>query len=191
MLEKLDDIDWSAVCHAYGAATDIPDLIRTVASGTAKEKEAAWYELYGNLWHQGTIYEATAIAAPFFVELASNPNQQALHEILNYLADIANGSSYLAVHEDYILSAGERASPEHQEKKTEELGWVQRTRHIVRESIDIYSNYLEHNDDRVRASAAHLLSFFAEDATLLRPQLVARFEAGDTSEAARASCVLR
>ena len=190
MLEDLEHVDWSALSHAYGPAVDVPDLIRAVASGTNKEKDAAWYALYGNIWHQGTVYEATVTAAPFFAELAANPNQDGLHEILNYLAAIADGSSFLDVHENYTISAEERAALEHQAKKKEELGWVRSVRETVRDSIKIYVEYLEHGEAAVRASAANLLSVFLEDANLTRPALAERFNAGDSNEAARASCVL-
>ena len=32
MLEKLDNIDWKSLRHAYGAATDTPENIRNLAS---------------------------------------------------------------------------------------------------------------------------------------------------------------
>jgi hypothetical protein len=89
MLEGLDDVPWGTFQHAYGPAEDVPGLLRRLASGDA---EALW-ELYGNIWHQGTVYEATAHAVPFLIALASAaevPNRQ---EILAYLGWRARGPS--------------------------------------------------------------------------------------------------
>jgi hypothetical protein len=39
MLEGLEDIDWGSLGHAYGTATDVPDLLRALASPLPKERE--------------------------------------------------------------------------------------------------------------------------------------------------------
>jgi hypothetical protein len=63
-LERLDDVPWGSLTHAYGAADDVPGLLRELASGDAEAREAALHELHGNVWHQGTVYEATAHVVP-------------------------------------------------------------------------------------------------------------------------------
>lgn len=70
MLEGLDAVDWSGLTHAYGAATDLPGLLRQAAGESAEEAEEALHELYGCIMHSGTVYPATAAAVPFLVELA-------------------------------------------------------------------------------------------------------------------------
>jgi hypothetical protein len=72
MLEGLDAVPWNNLTHAYGTAGDVPELIRAVTSADESTRRKAWHSLYGNLWHQGTIYEATAHAVPFFIELAGS-----------------------------------------------------------------------------------------------------------------------
>jgi hypothetical protein len=56
VFSAIDQVPWSEVVHAYGPATDIPDLIRALTSPDVKTRSDSWYELHGNLWHQGTIY---------------------------------------------------------------------------------------------------------------------------------------
>jgi hypothetical protein len=95
-LAGLDDIDWSALSHAYGSAEDIPDLLRRLAvagseaylGGSADTDEADLddveaddetaddaEEILGDLWaticHQGSVYSATVAAVPFLAELAA------------------------------------------------------------------------------------------------------------------------
>ncbi len=69
MLDGLDDVGWTERSHAYGSAADIPGLLRQAASGGDAAGEAI-SALYGSLFHQGTVYPATAAAVPFLAELA-------------------------------------------------------------------------------------------------------------------------
>ncbi|UQU63015.1 HEAT repeat domain-containing protein [Couchioplanes caeruleus] len=61
MLDGLDEVDWAALTHAYGAADDVPGLLR----------EAALSELSERLLPPGTVHTATAAAVPYLVELAA------------------------------------------------------------------------------------------------------------------------
>ncbi|GLY74583.1 hypothetical protein [Actinoallomurus iriomotensis] len=69
MLDGLDDVAWSELGHAYGDAGDVPDLLRRAAAGGDEAGEAL-AELYGCVFHQGTVYSATVAAVPFLTELA-------------------------------------------------------------------------------------------------------------------------
>jgi len=70
VLEGLDGVDWAAVSHAYGSATDTPDLLRQAASGDRELVASALSDLYGSVFHQGSVYPATVAVVPFLVELA-------------------------------------------------------------------------------------------------------------------------
>ncbi|WP_405846998.1 hypothetical protein OG211_05060 [Streptomyces niveus] len=70
MLDGIDDIDWSALTHAYGPADDIPALLRAAGSPDAARRDPALDELISSLCHQGSIYPATAAAVPFIARLA-------------------------------------------------------------------------------------------------------------------------
>ena len=61
MLDDLVRVDWAGLTHAYGPADDLPGLLRGLAQGD----DDALYELYGNIWHQGTVYPATAYAVTY------------------------------------------------------------------------------------------------------------------------------
>jgi len=69
MLERLDTIDWPSLRHAHGTAEDIPGLLRSLLSDDADVWMPACAELHGTLWHQGTVYPASAAAVPFLFEL--------------------------------------------------------------------------------------------------------------------------
>ncbi|EST20363.1 hypothetical protein [Streptomyces niveus] len=65
MLDGIDDIDWSALTHAYGPADDIPALPRAAGSPDTARRDTALHELISSLRHQGSIHPATAAAVPF------------------------------------------------------------------------------------------------------------------------------
>ncbi len=58
-LDQLDAIPWDQISHAYGPASDVPSQIRALASPDPAERKAAFHELFTNIWHQGTVYEAS------------------------------------------------------------------------------------------------------------------------------------
>jgi hypothetical protein len=71
VLRGLTEIPWGDLSHAYGPARDVPGLLRAVALGDAEAAKDAIHELYGNIWHQGTVYEATTHAVPFLARMAA------------------------------------------------------------------------------------------------------------------------
>jgi hypothetical protein len=75
----LDSREWSALQHAYGLASDIPPLLRSVAADIASSDAAdgtAWFDLWSALCHQGDVYPASFAAIPHVIEaLASHPGR--------------------------------------------------------------------------------------------------------------------
>jgi hypothetical protein len=73
----LDSPQWSALQHAYGAAADIPALLRAVASDVASSgagEGTPWFNLWSALCHQGDVYSASFAAVPHLVDaLAADP----------------------------------------------------------------------------------------------------------------------
>ena len=162
VLSGLDDVPWKQLQHAYGAASDVPQLIRDLAATNNKTRDHAWYELHGNLWHQGTIYEATAYAVPFLLKLLVLKSVSNRYELLLYLARLFNGRSYIDVHKDLKTSPHEVAKPDSQERLRMELSWVEATREAVRAGHDTYLKLLREGDRGLQLAAAHLLGLIGE-----------------------------
>jgi hypothetical protein len=91
VLEGLDHVNWSRLGHAYGPADDIPGQIRALRSADAQERKTAVWELYGNIFHQGTRYEATPHAVPFLLEVVAAPDTVVRAQVLGLLASVAIG----------------------------------------------------------------------------------------------------
>jgi hypothetical protein len=190
VLEGLDAVPWKQLTHAYGSAGDVPKLIRAAASADKQTRRDAWHRLYGNLWHQGTIYEATAHAVPFFIELAQSPGVPDRDWILGYLVNLAEGTSYNDVHQHAKHLADRRNASKFQQQRQRELGWVEETRAAVRLGRHAYAALLKDGVPVHRAVAAHLLSLFPQDAQEHIAWLQAHLAASEPDERARAWCVL-
>jgi hypothetical protein len=145
MLETLDTIDWSSLHHAYGEASDVPGFLRALLSEDEEEREIALNrDLFHTIWHQGTIYEASAYAVPFLFELLQAPQTSDKASIAYLLALLADGSSYLddtrnrpkqeKWWRDYLASEGRDFETE----LATELSWVQATRNAVGEKLEAH-----------------------------------------------------
>lgn len=69
---SLDDSAWTELQHAYGSASDIPDLLREIQRRPGKQckyNEDPWGTLWSSLCHQGTIYSASIAAVPHIVSV--------------------------------------------------------------------------------------------------------------------------
>ncbi|MBG6105280.1 hypothetical protein IW249_005694 [Micromonospora vinacea] len=91
MLDGLDDIDWARLGHAYGAADDVPDQLRALLSPDPAVRDEALGELYTNVFHQGSRFEASAYAVPFLVELLADPATPDPAAVLGLLSALAIG----------------------------------------------------------------------------------------------------
>ena len=95
MLEGLDAIDWSILTHAHGPATDVPELLRSLLSEDPDVRLQAFAELVEKIWHQGTVYPASAAAIPFLFELLTHPGVHDPGWAASLLGCIATGEGWL------------------------------------------------------------------------------------------------
>jgi len=61
--------------HAYGSASDVPELLRQLGTQPAAVgEEEPWFSLWSALAHQGDVYSASFAAVPHVIAaLASSP----------------------------------------------------------------------------------------------------------------------
>ncbi|MFF9652312.1 HEAT repeat domain-containing protein [Streptomyces sp. NPDC014622] len=110
MLETLDAPDWANLAHAYGRATDVPDQIRALRSPDRTVREKALGELYANVFHQGTRYEASAAAVPFLLELLADPSTPMRPALLGLLTGLAIGYDEAHLPTGYEIAAHREAA---------------------------------------------------------------------------------
>lgn len=159
MLDGLDAISWQDLSHAYGPADDVPQLLRALAEGKCSAEDAVG-EFWGNIWHQGTVYEASAYAVPFLLELVQEEKIADREWLLMLLDSLASGSSYLDVHG----AMPEQADREFQAGREQEINWVRAAHEAVAKGIPVYLSLLQNERFQIRTVAACLLSHFPESA---------------------------
>ena len=161
-LSGLYSVPWQRLTHAHGAATDVPELITNLAQPDQKLRDESWHELYGNLWHQGTVYEATVYAVPFFIRLLEVESLPQKHRILLYLADLFCGRSYLDVH--MSISNTEVSKPDFRPRLEAELANVNATKTAVRAGLETYVRQLHRPEAEPKIAAAYLLGLIGDRA---------------------------
>ena len=75
-LDGLDSVPWPSLEHAFGSASDVPGMLERLSRG-GRDSEEALDELFQTIWHQGTVYSATAEAVPFLAALAADRQLEA------------------------------------------------------------------------------------------------------------------
>jgi hypothetical protein len=72
---SLDSPLWNKLQHAYGVASDTPELLRQLQSLPESSGESEpWFSLWSSLAHQGDVYSASFAAVPHIINaLASAP----------------------------------------------------------------------------------------------------------------------
>lgn len=88
MFTGIDDVDWASMGHAYGDASDVPDLLRGLASFDAAERETALDGMLGAVHHQGDVYDSTVACIPFLFELVGTAGLPGRGEIVDLLRSI-------------------------------------------------------------------------------------------------------
>jgi hypothetical protein len=73
---SLDSPAWSTLRHAYGSASDVPELLRQLESFPKSEGNSEpWFSIWSALAHQGDVYTASFAAVPHVIRiLASDPS---------------------------------------------------------------------------------------------------------------------
>ena len=112
---------WASLHHAYGSAEDVPELIRSLVSPDPEVRKQAMYDAYGSIWHQGTIYDATAEAVPFLIRISLAAGVPDRGRVLELLAAIAGGTGYVMAHRRLMTAAELGGSDELDAQEAAEL----------------------------------------------------------------------
>jgi hypothetical protein len=70
----LSDREWKNLSHAFGSASNIPDMLQDLAASKTKSsdyREEPWFSLWSCLCHQDDIYTASFAAVPHIFDIAS------------------------------------------------------------------------------------------------------------------------
>ncbi|XTZ13591.1 HEAT repeat domain-containing protein [Micromonospora echinospora] len=198
MLDRIDDIDWRRLGHAYGSAGDVPDQLRALCSPDQTAREGAFGDLYSNIFHQGSRYEASAYAVPFLLDMVADPATPDRELVLYLLTCLAMGydeswlpdgfpvAEYRRVSEGgrELLAAKPPSSEENDDPEALYLRALDKddqnrlfayyelaTYDAVRAGVPMLRTLLTHPDPGLRTGAAYALAWFPEEAAGSLPAL--------------------
>ena len=108
---SLDSAKWSELKHAYGVASDIPELLRQLEFFPDSEGESEpWFTIWSSLAHQGDVYSASFAAVPHVIEALSKSPEKACFDYFQFPAwvEICRHNNHIQIPED-LLSAYQEA----------------------------------------------------------------------------------
>ncbi len=178
---NIDDVPWEELTHAYGSAEDIPKLIKNLSTSDLELFDETLDELFGNIWHQGTVYEATTYALPFLIDILRKGKTIDNSYIATLIASIASGQGYYQAHSKVEIIN----QPENLEKLLEkERQIVKDIREISIDAIDLLIPYIKHESTEVRRAIAEAFGCFPSEYSKLLPILDSWLEHEDDEDVA-------
>lgn len=195
MLEALNAIDWSHVSGCYGWSEEIPSAIRGLVSEDPTERGTALGTLWMSLEHQGSVYEASALAVPFLLAILADPQTQGKRQLIHFLAHLGCRGLYLG---HWYIDLSTRLAFQYQEEGHGPISqevidrhrkWEEETHQGFRKGLDTLLPLLSDPDPAIREEIAFLLAAFPEDRSRLLPSLMAQFQA-ETREPVQCSLLL-
>jgi hypothetical protein len=182
LLKNFEDavarVNWAELKHAYGVATDVPDMLRELVYPEQEViDEAVGAIVGGTVMHQGSRFSVTLHVIPCLVALAAEeglPDRASVLICIGWLAGYEN---------EYVECGGEDDEDPFGEEDRQLT--VECTR-IALESLPFINELAAGSDERTRAMAANVLSVFRTERDTVVPFLQER-AAGETSEMVRAA----
>ncbi len=187
MLKRLDSVAWHNLRHAFGEASQVPGWIRDLTSENVIIRTQALEMLYGTIFYQGTVYEATVQCVPFLVEITGQADLPDRDRILIFLARLATADARKTDELGYQEEAF--AAPQDPLAGLAAEGWQQRTRRRIDQHFADFLALLRDPQPAVRSAAAYLLACFLHRAAALRP-LILRAIGREKDVLARSSMIL-
>ncbi|MGC4046209.1 MAG: hypothetical protein QM758_20665 [Armatimonas sp.] len=160
----------------------MPDLLRNLLSPSSEVREDAFHALYGNIFHQGTRYQATVPAIPFLIRLVASPNTPARAEVLTLLMHLALGYSEEALPYGVSLTATRQGIEDaiatmskKERKECTEFGFgpqvVLDCYEAVGTGVPVFLNLLSEDDTDLRGTALYALAWFPEQSSAIFPAI--------------------
>ena len=196
-LRGIDEIDWGRLHHAYGPATDVPDLLRALhdpqqASADILQtaelrqesvRESVIWTLWGNVYHQGSVWQASATTIPFLFNLLRCAEHAELREFLVcYLHHLAMGYSEDLFPErptpdaDFAAVVGiedSGAPPRYDggDDANRGLIWMRDCYEAVETRLGELIEYFDDEDESVRLQAIAAAASFPRKSAISEPKL--------------------
>jgi hypothetical protein len=183
-MTTMEEVPWQLLHHAYGPASDVPAQLEALRSPDEERRRWAMSHLGGNIYHQGTRWQASSAAVPFLVTMVEDPSTPERDRVLRLLHAVAIGDrrdNDLPFDADRVFAARASISEEglarlirlvyHEEDSLDdEEGFALSTAADARWAYDAYmaaaghaetvAGWVRDADPEVASRAAALLAWF-------------------------------
>lgn len=161
MKNNIHAIPWNTMQHAYGSASNIPELLEKIANNDAKSVS----KLAESIAHQGWLSPEVSLAViPFLFELVSITNGSTKAKLIGLLSDL----SCVGSHEHFI---GQRMQGNIFKELIENNKEVSSIRKSIIDNAFMITDCLLDENANVRAAAAQFIAVTAQAKELLVQQI--------------------
>lgn len=201
-LVGIDTVPWNTLSHAYGPADDVPGLLKDLLSTDKGKVQKTIWTLFGNIYHQGTRYSASAAAVPFLFSILNTKSSLCRKELLELLVHLAAGMPLwpipngldinqwrASVEEELDLEESDEqkeeqevcaSEPDDEDEEVEDDSEMEmasaifelQTYDAVQREIGSIIACLGDEDAAIRAWAAMALAYFPEQRARIEPTLL-------------------
>lgn len=171
--ESAYTISWADISHAYGSATDIPELLERMHGGD----DDAWFEFWNLVMHQGTLYPATVAVIPVFLDWLADPEAPQRQAVWAFLLEAARHRPEDATPDAFYLDI----------YKTEYRQIVLDVLGAIRQGLPFYLQQAQDGTEVDRAGAYSLLGELPEALPESLPLLTKRATSKQTPELQKAA----
>lgn len=148
MLQTIESVNWKNLYHAYGEATNIPEFFNLLANETDFQNwRTVLADLAKHVFHQETLYPATAYTIPFINQLLTHASAAKTYELLSLLAQFLQNS----LKDDHRIGSDGLPTVHYQRA----------VRETITREVDFYNQFQKHPEPSVRAIAATLCAMIA------------------------------
>lgn len=151
--KEIKKVPWKKLEHAYGEASDVPELLIALAEGTKEERDKAYYELYGNVFHQGSRWEVTPHVVPILFYILQEKKTEEKDQLMAYLLCLAVGYPEEYIPYGFDVEAYISDDPEDYESQSY-LKCV--------DYLNIVYDCMYDAKQKVRMMAVYMFAFFAK-----------------------------
>ena len=123
-----ESVDWSSL-EVYGPPEEVPIALNAIWSGDPQRRMLGYEYLSDRLVHQGSRYPASAVAAPFLIDVVADPDAPDRFLACSVLRQIAIGEEEFTLNErpDFAhlrRETARKATMTVEELKADEAAWV-------------------------------------------------------------------
>ncbi len=172
---SIDDIDWGQFQHAYGAADDVPDLLRALSAPDQQQASASLSALWNKVRHQGGSSAPAALAVPFLLRAAVDRAAHNRARLLLLAAEAGHRNHFGRDRREDLLQVEEPADREAFDGSGHPVQWtLQAARAALTADAPLLAGLLGDPDPAVRRQAAYALATAAPPPPPARHGLRAR-----------------